>query len=149
MLNQKTAVYNAIKEVKTFEDGSVVELSKDEKATVKSILVTGFEEGKIELKSAQDDLGKYVNGLINNWLRKDTRMNGGQPYEIKNKGSRTGQSDPMIKNLRLLKKREGLSEADVAEIDQAIATRLAEIKPAKAAAEIDVSAIPEEFQHLV
>jgi len=149
MLNQKEAVYNAIQEVKTFEDGSKVDLTKDEKSTVKAMLVTGFEEGKIELKSEQDDLGKYVNGLINNWLRKDTRMNGGTTYTCKNPGSRTGQQDPMIKNLRLLKKREGITESDLAEIDVAIAARLSEIKPAKAAQTIDVSALPEEFQHLV
>jgi len=148
MMNQKTAVYEAIKSVRSFEDGDKVELTKDEKATVRGILVTGFEENKIELKSAQDDIGKYVNGLLNNWLRKDTRLNGNVVYEIKNKGSRTGQQDPLIKNLRLLKKKDGLSETDIADIDAAIAKRIAEIRPEKAV-EIDASVLPEEFQHLV
>lgn len=147
MKNQKEATYAAVKEVKDFEDGSKVTLTKDEKATVKEILVEGFEANEIELKSPQDDLNKYVNGLLNNWLRKDLRMNGNKEYETKHPGSRKGQGDAMVKNLRLLKKTV-TDEAAVAEIDAAITARLTEIKPAITKV-IDPDAIPEEFKHLI
>lgn len=147
MMNQKTATYNAIKGVIDFTDGETVTLSKDQKAEVKSILVEQFNNGEIELKSTQDDMGKYVNGLINNWLRKDKRLNGGVTYTAKNPGSRAGQSDPQVKNLRLLKKTVTDPEA-LADIDAAISARLAEIKPEKKVS-IDATAIPEEFKHLI
>jgi hypothetical protein len=147
-MNQKEAVYTAVQEVKSFEDNSIVELSKDEKATVKNILVVGFKEDKIELKRQQDDLPKYVTGLLNNWLRKDERMNGGTPYTAKKPGSRKGQSDPLIKNLRILKTDPELTTEEIEEIDLAIKDRLAEIKPAKVK-EVDASVIPDHLQHLI
>ena len=146
-MNQKTATYNAIKSVIDFEDNDKVTLTKDQKAAVKEILVRQFENDEIELKSPQDDLGKYVNGLINNWLRKDKRLNGGTTYTATNPGSRAGQGDPQVKNLRLLKKTVTDPDA-IADIDAAISARLAEIRPEKKL-NIDATAIPEEFRHLV
>ena len=147
MMNQKTATYNAIATVIDFTDGDVVKLSKDQKAEVKAILVEQFENGEIELKSEQDDLNKYVNGLLNNWLRKDKRLNGDVEYKAKNPGSRTGQQDPQVKNLRLLKKTVTDPEA-IADIDQAIQARIAEIKPEKVI-EVDPTAIPENLRYLI
>ena len=147
MKNQKTATYEAIQSVIDFTDGTKVSLTKDQKAEVKAILVSGFENGEIELNSKQEDLGKYVNGLINNWLRKDKRLNGNVEYKAKNPGSRAGQGDPQIKNLRLLKKTVTDPTA-IADIDAAIKARLAEIKPVNTP-KIDATAIPEEFKHLL
>ena len=142
--NQKTAVYNAVKSVVSFEDNDVVQLTKDEKSTVVSILVAGFEADEIELKNPQTDLKKYCGGLLNNWLRKDTRMNGGSAYVTKNPGSRAGSGDAMIKNLKLLKQKEGLTTEEIAKIDQAIADRLAIIKP-KVEKKVDFNEIPAEL----
>lgn len=147
MKNQKTAVYEAIQSVKDFTDGDAVTLTKDEKTEVKSLLVTGFQNEEIELKSKQDDLNKYVNGLLNNWLRKDKRLNGGSAYKAKNPGSRTGQQDPQVKNLRLLKKTV-TDETAIADIDAAIQARIAEIKPEKVIT-VDAEFIPADLQHLV
>ena len=146
-MNQKTATYNAIKSVIDFEDNTVVTLTKDQKAEVKAILVEQFKNDEIELKSEQEDLGKYVNGLINNWLRKDKRLNGNVEYKAKNPGSRAGQGDAQIKNLRLLLKTDIDDEAK-AEVQQAITARLAEIKPEKKV-EVDATAIPEHLKHLI
>ena len=143
-MTQKEAVYNAISEVKSFEDNDVVELTKDERATVRTMLVASFEADEIELKSPQDDLKKYCSGLINNWLRKDTRMNGGSAYVTKNPGSRAGAGDAMIKNLKLLKQKEGLTTEEIAKIDSAIADRLAVIKP-KVEKKVDLNEIPAEL----
>ena len=147
MMNQKTATYNAIASVIDFEDGDVVKLDKDQKAEVKAILVEQFNNKEIELKRDQEDMGKYVNGLINNWLRKDKRLNGNVEYKAKNPGSRAGQGDAQIKNLRLLLKTD-IDEEAKAEVQAAITARLAEIKP-KNTPTIDATAIPEEFRHLV
>ena len=139
-MNQKTATYEAIKSVLDFTDGDQVSLTKDQKTEIKAILVNGFENGEIELNNPQEDLGKYVNGLINNWLRKDKRLNGNVEYKAKHPGSRAGQGDPQIKNLRLLKKTV-TDETALADIDAAIKARLAEIKPVNTP-KIDATAIP-------
>ena len=147
MKNQKTAVYEAISAVINFNDGDEVKLTADQKKEVKQILVDGFKNGEIELQREQKDLNKYVGGLISNWTRKDKRLNGGVKHEIKNKGSRAGQQDLQVKNLRLLKKQVTDPQA-IADIDVAIAARIAEIRPASAP-KIDATAIPEEFKHLI
>jgi hypothetical protein len=151
-LSQKEAVFNAVTEVigvtRTAENTDPLTLSKDDKASVREILLEGFENNEIELKSNQDDIKKYVNSLLNNWIRKDQRFNGGNVYKAKNPGSRTGQGDAQIKNLRLLLKTPNLTEEARAEIQEAITNRLAEIKPEKKI-EVDATAIPEHLQHLV
>ena len=144
MINQKEAVYNAVSEVKTFEDGEKIELTKDEKSTIKEILVTGFEAGEITLQRTQTDLPKYCTGLLNNWLRKDTRMNGGSTYVTKDKGSRTGNKDAQVRNLRILKG-EATSPEDRDKIQAAIDMRLKEIKPEAVKKEVDFSVIPKEL----
>ena len=151
MMSQKEAVYTTVKSVLA-EDGERLELSKPLKDQVISILVTGFNNGEIELKSKQDNIKSYVNGLLNNWLRKDKRFNGGVVYKAKNPGSRTGQQDPMVKNLRILLSTlpEGSEayEACKARMEQ----RIAEVKAEKARTqvkEIDFSCIPDDIKALL
>ena len=150
-LNQKEAVFNAVTEVigvtRTEEDITPLKLDKDQKASVREILLEGFENEEIELKNDPKDMKKYVNGLLNNWLRKDKRFNGNVTYKAKNPGSRAGQGDAQIKNLRLLLKTD-IDDDAKAEINQAIQDRLAEIKPEKKI-EVDATVIPEHLQHLV
>lgn len=157
MKNQKDAVYSTVKSVLaehgiTHEDYTQLEMTKEMKQVCISILVHGFENGEIELKSPQDNLKSYVNGLLNNWLRKDKRFNGGVIYKAKNPGTRTGQQDPMVKNLRILLSTlpEGSEayEATKARIE----TRIAELKAEKARdqiKEIDFSAIPADIKALL
>jgi hypothetical protein len=154
MLSQKEGVYNAVVAFHSengvpFEDGNHVQFSKEDRATVIGMICEAFNADEIELsESAQAKfstpvkLRSYANGLVSNWLRKDVRMNGGTKYAAKNPGSRAGQGDETVKNLRLLKK----TLTDVAQIeacDSEIASRLAEIKASKApVAKIDYDAIP-------
>lgn len=157
MLSQKEAVYNAVKSVlaesnQSHEDGQKCELSKDQRAQVISIVTTGFENGEVEMKSSQENVKSYTSGLVSNWLRKDKRLNGNTKYQPANPGSRTGQSDPTVKNLRLLLTTvpEG-SEAHEA-IQAKIASRVAEIKAEKAkskAKDIDFDAIPADIKALL
>ncbi len=150
-LSQKEAVFNAVTEIigvtRTIEDTSPLNLDKDQKASVREILLEGFANDEIELKNTQDDMKKYVNGLLNNWIRKDKRFNGNVTYKAKNPGSRAGQGDTQIKNLRLLLKTD-IDDNAKAEINQAIQERLAELKPEKVIV-VDATAIPEHLQHLV
>ena len=157
MLSQKEAVYKAVKSVFAehevdHEDFTKAELSKDMREQVISIVTTGFERGEVELKSGQDNIKSYTSGLVSNWLRKDKRLNGNTVYKPSNPGSRTGQQDPMVKNLRILLSTlpEG-SEAYEATKSR-IETRVAEIKAEKAKAnqkEVDFSAIPADIKALL
>ena len=61
MKNQKDAVYSTVKSVLAehgfeHEDYTQLEMSKELKQQCISILVHGFEQGEIELKSPQENL---------------------------------------------------------------------------------------------
>lgn len=156
---QRNAVFAAICNIRnTTEFDSAVVLTKDERALVHQMVCEGFRSGSIEFentpanaeKLASDSkLSAYVSGLISNWLRKDTRLNGGSKYEIKNPGSRAGQSDEQMKTLRALRKQfEGTDK--VAVIDAQIEKRKAELASAKVKSveltQEQIDALPEDVK---
>lgn len=140
VMTQEEAVFQAITSVCGDVEGKY-EPTKDERASITEILAEGFTQGKIALKDTPSNqekladpakLRSYCSGLQSNWLRKDPRLNGNVKYVAKNPGSRAGSTDPQIKAMRaLLATRDDLSTEDRAEIQSLIATRVAEIKPAK------------------
>lgn len=149
MMKQKEAVYQAITNLYNLDGEGAVELDRGQKHEVIQILVESFKAGKVsydgELPSDKD-LRNYCSGLLNNWLRKDVRLNGGVAYAPKNPGSRTGTSDPQVKALRALLASGQVTDAsDVAEISAAIERRIAEINPPKAV-EVDYSALPDSIR---
>lgn len=157
MMNQKEAVFSAVCQV-TGQDSfdSAIELTKDQRAEVISIVAEGFANGEVEMKDearkkhdTEAKLRTYTNGLVSNWLRKDKRLNGGVKYEIKNKGSRAGSGDKVIRELKKL--RSTLTdEAQIAAVDAEIEKRLATVKAEKAkSVEIDTSLIPQDLLDLV
>ena len=117
---QRSAVYNAVinqfAEVGIhFEDGMNASeyLTKDYRSNIHEIVCEGFRSGSVEFEDTASNkqkladsskLSSYVSGLISNWLRKDTRLNGGGKYVAKNPGSRAGQGDEQMKTLRALSK---------------------------------------------
>ena len=152
MLTQKEAVYNAITSVIDFEDGDKVELTKEQKANVVSLVVAGFQANEVALSdnarekfSDSKKLTTYTGGMVNNWMRKDTRINGGDKYITKNPGSRAGSGDATMKNLKLLK--STLTDEDkIAQVETAIEARKTELAAEKAkSVEIDYSQIPVEL----
>jgi len=157
--SQKEAVFSAVSSVIneagiTVHEGESfsTHLNRELRAQVTNILVEGFNSGTIALDksfTSEAELRTYCSGLTSNWLRKDGRLNGGVKYEAKNPGSRVGSSDAQLKAMRqLLSTKTDPSEK--AEIQSFINTRVAEIKASrKPAKTIDVSALPEELQHLV
>jgi hypothetical protein len=140
---------------KTMKD--VLGTDKSMKEEIVSELMNGFTDGDIQMKKSAADkhigegkessLKKYVVGLVDNWVRKNPEFNSGESYAIKNKGSRAGQGDEEIKNLRLMKKTQ-TDEAVLAQIDEAIEARLTVIKPT-AVVTINAEAIPEHLRHLL
>lgn len=164
MKSQKNAVCNALLSVLK-ERGIDYELNgeatiksvltSEDKATVKAILIEGFNNDKIVLSDSAKakyignptGLSTYVNGLINNWIKKNPEFNSGIKYAPENPGSRAGSGDEQIRAMRGLKKTTN-DPATLEAIDKEIAMRLAEIKPASVV-EINVEALPESLRHLV
>lgn len=158
-LKQKEAVFNTVltvlaKSGRVYGETTPVTLSKEEKELVVEIVTAGISAGEVAIKAAAADkygtketLSTYVSGMVGNWLAKDVRLNGGVKHQPKSPGSRAGQGDPFIKNLRSLLKTTA-SVADQAKINEAIATRQTELNAAKtgAASKVDVSKIPADLR---
>ncbi len=155
-VSQKSAVFTAITSVigSDVESRRPVKLTKEERNQVVNILVDGFKEGHIALseashdkyiKNAVDDkaLIGYIPGLINNWCRKDTRLNAdGKPYEIKKPGSR----NTVVSNLRKLQATFDETTDEFMQIQAKIDEKLAESKVKQSTAKpIDYSQIPTDL----
>lgn len=160
-VNQKEGVFNA---VSAFCAENDIELRSDEafkptkeqRKTITHMVAVAMHAGEIELSEAASNKynslelkEKYCSGLVSNWLRKDERLNGGVEYEIKNPGSRAGNGDEVVRELRKLRKT--LTDADQkAEVDAEIDKRLEAIKAKKAqSVEINEELIPEELHGLI
>lgn len=158
-MKQSTAVTEITKRV--FEaNGVTFHIGMDVKPTIASRphlrdqiceqLMSGFRSGEIDLKGGPNryvtakELKSYVVGLMSNWYRKGKELNGNVEYEPTNPGSRTGVSDPQLKNLKLLYNQTE-DELERLEIQGFINTRLSEIKTTKVKA-IDYSVLPAELQ---
>lgn len=157
---QREAVYQAVKNVfaenqLSFEDGMDVSevVVGDFRGAVHEIICEGFRSGTIEFAptpsnkeklASQAKLSAYVSGLISNWVRKDTRLNGDEKYTAKNPGSRTGQSDEQMKTLRALAKQFAGTEKESL-INAQIEKRKSEIAATKSKA---VELTPEQIAKL-
>jgi hypothetical protein len=159
-MKQKEAVYLATKEVigSEFEDGmNVLEHLVDNteaKRSIVDIVCSGFEQSKIDLKSTEANTAKtkdpkalraYVIGLVNNWHRKDTRLNGCVKYETRNPGSRAGAGDEQIHSMKKLYDHFKTSDPTKASLlKTAIEKRQNELQNAKVK-DIDFSGIDPEL----
>ena len=160
-MSQRTATVKAIISVITdrgvqYELNGETPISEvltiDDKQKVCQIIFNGFRNGNIELSAeaagkfrADNELRKYVVGLVNNWIRKAPEFNGGNSYQTKNPGSRSGTGDAKIKALKALMSTVS-DESTKAQIQLAIDERLEELQPK---VQIDVTALPEHLRHLV
>jgi hypothetical protein len=144
MMNQRQAVFAAILAVVPEIKGPVT-LSKEQKEVVYKTLQEQFLAKQVtyEGELTPENVRKYIPGLVNNWVRKDTRLNGGGKYVPKNPGSRAGSGDQSLKAMRTLLTQT--TDADArAEIEQAIKERQAAI--AKPKNEVKVDALPEHLR---
>lgn len=154
-MKQNDAVFQAVCSV-LGRDGfdSAVELTKDERDNVISIVTEGVIAGKVDFSAeaiAKHDtpakVKSYTVGMVSNHLRKDKRLNGDVKYEIKNPGSRK-KLDPTLQALTQLQSQMVKDSDEWHQIEAAIADRQLLLNQPKAI-NIDLSALPEEFRHLV
>lgn len=145
-MTQGEAVFQAVQSVMGEQDGKYEPSDKQLEAIHESVF-TFFKTGAtVHSKNPTDEqLKKYIPGLVNNWLRKDTRLNGGEKYVTKRPGSRSGSGDESVKAMRTLLSMTTDPLAKVA-IQQEIDKRVASLKPV---ATINVEALPESLRHLV
>lgn len=169
-MSQKEIIFNAIVEVAGSPVDNTISLTKDQRKEVAAILVQATVDGQIKIngktknydfttEEGMQNVENYWPGTIDNWLRKDTRLNGGVKYETKNPGSRAGMQNKQVKATRGYIK--SLEEAqangeDVSEkLELATSTLeklLAEeaIKRAeKLRKKYSADDLPEELRHLV
>lgn len=142
-ISQGEAVFQAVNEMLNGEINGKVELTKAQLEEVYARVFLLFKTGQTIHKSNPDEatLLKYIPGLVNNWLRKDKRLNGGVKYEAKNPGSRAGSGDPMVKEMRVLL--STLSDpTQKAQVQEAIDVLAARKAPAP-------SKLPESLRHLI
>jgi hypothetical protein len=120
-------------------------LTKPMKADIVKSLAEQFTAGNIPLDRPQGDkLESYCVGLLNNWLRRDTRLNSGVQYVGK-----VGNADPAIRETRkLLASGKITDPKTIKQIEETLNKMVAE-KATKHSVEIDVSKLPEELKKFV
>ena len=161
MINQRTATVNTLLSVLS-ERGVHYELNGStplaavlttaDKSKAVDMMCIGFKNGQVQMSSEarakysiDSELRKYVVGLVNNWIRKAPEFNGTKSYVAQNPGSRSNSTDARLKALKSLMTLTS-DPTMQAEIQQAIADRLEELKPTIT---IDASLLPEHLRHLV
>lgn len=149
-MNQRESVYlatvNTLAEAGVnFDDGqtpTILEIvTKDMRKSICMIVTQSIISGETEFSSearakhdTEEKVRSYVSGLVNNWFRKDKRLNGGNKYEAKNPGSRAGCGDEQLKALKALRNTKADDAEALAVIDAAIASRQGELKVTKTVA---------------
>ncbi len=144
-MTQGEAVFQAVMAVMGEQD-SKYEPTEKQLDSIHELVFLSFKSGDTthSKNHTDDQLKKYIPGLVNNWLRKDLRLNGGNKYVTKKPGSRSGSQDESVKNMRALLSMTTDPLAKVA-IQQEIDKRVAALKPTVT---IDPTKLPESIRHL-
>jgi hypothetical protein len=143
-MNQRTAVFTVVSSVCKV-NGTKVEPTKEQLKVIHDQVFKAFKSGDVDYKGGipnDEKLIKYIPGLVNNWLRKDLRLNGGTEYVTKNPGSRSGSKDEQLQAMRALLAASTSSDART-QIQAAIDARMAELKPQ---VKIDITKLPEHLR---
>lgn len=91
-MNQKETVYGMVMAFVKSKEIQPTQLTREMKQQITLGLMVGFETKAIEFINSESNAAKladknklrdYCSGLLNNWLRKDARLNGGVKYEPK------------------------------------------------------------------
>ena len=80
VLTQKQAVYDLIDLIKVIDPNKQVMLTHMETEWIVKNLVIQFNKGMISNKPDVDDLSEYCGRLLGNYLKKDSRLNGGSTF---------------------------------------------------------------------
>lgn len=157
--SQKDAVIAAVKSVVgEIPAGTAMKgaLSKDQLSTVQETVFNGIMDGSIDYSKDKTDaklVRKYVNGMVDNYLRKAKELNGGNKYVA------VSNRTPKDAQLAELKKLASTMQNDpekLASVNAAIAEREASLRAAKvssrkaktAPAKIDATILPDELKDL-
>lgn len=103
-------------------------LSDDQLDLIKSNIFNGIIAGTIEFgKEVTDEkeLGRYVSGMVSNYLRKSKELNGGETYVPQSTGR--GSRDPQVSELNKLLKTYTEGSEQYSQIILAIEARKAEL----------------------
>ena len=114
-------------------------LTKEHRQMVYMAVAQALHDGKIVLsdgaREKYNSVAKlhkgYVKGLVSNWLRKDLRLNGGNPHQIKDKGSRAGQGDKKLTELKKVLNHPQISAEQKVKVEAMIAKRKDELAKEK------------------
>ncbi len=162
-VSQVQAVVNCVKDLAIQLGLEFTEKQTDAKTFVKEedisliaeLITAGMCSGEIQLRDGygggdRDKIAKYAKSLIKDQLNKSKRLNGGNEYVPKNPGSRAGQGDETVKELRKAIKflTERGDTKGVEECKEALTKRLEEIKPQSTSASPNLDALPEELRAL-
>lgn len=158
MLSQKECVFATIEEFFTNNGLTLpnkVSLSLSDKKLIVEALTDKAMLGCMSLEPeskakyhSRDLMLGYCTKLLNNWLRKDIRLNGGVKFFIKNPGSKAGTSDPQIKQLKEIKSKI-IDATYTKAIDEQINIRLSKLNNNKKFKSINKDLLPEEIQSLI
>lgn len=164
--SQKQAVIDAISTVlgNSFVSGetNVREvLTSEQLEQVRDLVANGILNGDVTFgkdTSDADDVRRYVNGMIDNHIRKAKELNGGSKYvAAKTRGPR----DEQLSTLKKLLKTYEEGSAQYKQVLSAISTRQNEIlaarsalknnapRKARATKNIDMSILPPELQNIL
>jgi len=157
-MNQREACFAVISNIKKFEPNTKVSLTDGERKEVVNRLTDMFLNDEVEMKDTEANSVKkqdpakmksYVIGLVNDFFRKDKRVNGNIAYEASAPGSRpTDQKLKVLMAVYQIAISENNEEAK-AKIYEAIEARKAEVKKPAKQKEIDYSLLPDDIRELL
>lgn len=137
-MGQKEAVVKITQEVlgDRFQPGMNVSsvLTKDDRKEIKRRVCTGIIQCHIKYSKTTyvvGDLLKYVNGMVDNHIRKAKELNGGIQYSAQNFTAARGRRDPQLANLKRLKNNYSAKSPEYVKVQKAIMKREGELAVAR------------------
>lgn len=158
MSSQKEVVFTAVTAVIGVTDGEQVKLTADQRSQIVKIITDAILSGDMSMKDAakekystEKSARKYANELLSNWLKKDTRLNGGAKYQSK-RSPALKSVDSVLANLMVLlqniRKDPDADPTAEASVLKEIEDRKVELGLIKRP-EIDVEALPAHLRSMV
>ena len=131
-------------------------ITKDQKAEVRQLVLEGILNGEVEYNKDLSDeaaVKRYVNGMVDNHLRKSKILNGGNTYKPSSSGSKR---DPQLRELNKLLKTFEPGTENFSKVQQHIAARTQQIQTEKSQqqvanvrASIDTSVLPDSLASML
>jgi hypothetical protein len=131
-------------------------ITKEQKSDVRQAVLDGILNGTVVYNGDTSDTAavkRYVNGMVDNHLRKSRILNGGSTYKPSATGSKR---DPQLRELNKLLKTVEPGTDNYAKVQQHIATRTAQIQAEKTQkhaadirASIDTSVLPDNLASML